>query len=102
MHKAVAFVLLLLLLIPLTECTPPKLTTENMMKVHQGMNSNEILEMFGTPKNVSQSVCGSAVGKPWNCTTWEYADYPYDRASFRFAGNSGSLILNDFDFHKKY
>jgi hypothetical protein len=75
-------------------------TTENIMKVHQGMGSNEILEMFGAPKNVRQSVCGGAVGKPWNCTTWEYRGFLSDsRASFTFSGKSGSLILNNFDVH---
>jgi hypothetical protein len=75
-------------------------TTENIMKVHSGMGSNEILEMFGAPKNVRQSVCGAGVGKPWTCTTWEYGEHS-DWARFTFAGNSGSLILNDFDVHKK-
>lgn len=75
-------------------------STENIMKIHQGMGSNKILEMFGTPKNVSQSVCGSGVGKPWTCTTWEYEEFPYGRARFTFSGNSNSLILNDFSVHK--
>ena len=81
-------------------CTS-QFTTENIMKVHQGMSSNKILEMFGAPKNVRQSVCGAAVGKPWNCTTWEYGEFPYDSASFTFAGDSGSLILNSFNVQKK-
>jgi hypothetical protein len=77
-----------------------RFTTENIMKVHQGMGSNEILEMFGAPKNVSQSVCGASVGTPWTCTTWEYGQVPYDWASFTFAGDSDSLILNNFNVHK--
>jgi hypothetical protein len=41
-------------------------TTENVMKVHEGMSSNEILAMFGTPeKNVSQAVCGASTGHAW-------------------------------------
>jgi hypothetical protein len=78
-----------------------RFTTENVMKVHSGMGSNEILKMFGAPKNVSQSVCGAAVGKPWTCTTWEYGERSYDWASFTFAGHSGSLVLNDFNVHTK-
>jgi hypothetical protein len=78
-----------------------RFTTENIMKVHAGMSSNKILEMFGAPKNVSQSVCGASVGRPWTCTTWEYGEVPYDWASFTFAGDSGSLILNNFNVHKK-
>ena len=77
-----------------------RFTTENIMKVHQGMGSNEILEMFGAPKNVSQSVCGASVGTPWTCTTWQFGEFPYDWASFTFAGDSDSLILNNFNVHK--
>jgi hypothetical protein len=78
-----------------------RFTTENIMKVRAGMRSNEILEMFCAPKNVSQSVCGAAVGKPWTCITWEYGEHYYDWASFTFAGHSGSLVLNDFNVHTK-
>ena len=78
-----------------------RFTTENIMKVHQGMDSNKILEMFGAPKNVSQSVCGASVGKPWTCTTWEYGEIPYEWATFTFAGGSGSLTLNNFDVHRQ-
>ena len=78
-----------------------RFTSENVLKVHQGMSSNKILEMFGAPKNVSQAVCGASVGRPWACTTWEYGDVPYEWASFTFAGRSGALILNSFDVHRR-
>jgi hypothetical protein len=87
----------------LSACTtlPPSFTTENIMKVHQGMSSTEILEMFGKPKNVSQSVCGAATGHPWACTTWEYGESPYGSASFTFSGNAAdSLILNNFKINR--
>lgn len=81
---------------------PSSFTTENIMKVHQGMSSNEILKTFGTPKNVSQSTCGTSTSQPWNCTTWEYGKFPYDRASFTFAGDTpDSLILNNFKIDRK-
>lgn len=71
------------------------------MKIHQGMSSDEIIKMFGTPKNVSQSVCGSNTGHPWTCTTWEYGQFPYDRASFTFSGDSpNELKLNNFDIDR--
>ena len=75
--------------------------TENIMKIHAGMSSDKILEMFGAPKSVSQSVCGAAVGKPWTCTTWEYGEAWYERSSFTFSGDHGSLILNNFEVHRK-
>lgn len=76
-------------------------TTENVMKVHTGMKSDKILEMFGAPKDVSQAVCGAGVGTPWTCTTWEYGDIYHDMASFTFGGDSGSLVLNDFNIRRK-
>ena len=77
-----------------------RFTTENVMKIHQGISSEKILAMFGAPKNVSQAVCGASVGKPWTCTTWEYGEIPYEWATFTFAGNNGSLRLNNFDVHR--
>lgn len=93
------FVLLVLTIGFLTACTT--FPTEKVMKVHQGMSSKEIVSMFGTPKNVSQAVCGSDTGKPWTCTTWQYGEYGYgDRASFTFSGEPDNLILNNFSFDR--
>jgi len=78
-----------------------RFTTENIMKVNRGMSSKIILEMFGAPKNVSQAVCRASVGKPWTCTTWEYGELPHAWASFTFSGDSGALILNNFDVHRQ-
>jgi len=74
---------------------PSTFSTETIMKVHQGMSSDEILELFGKPKNISASVCGRSPNQ-WTCTTWEYGEFPYDRASFTFSGEHDSLILNNF------
>lgn len=77
-------------------------TTEKIMKIHQGMSSANILELFGEPNNISQSVCGSGTGKPWTCTTWEYGSYYEDRASFTFSGESrDSLILNNYTIKRR-
>jgi len=83
--------------ISLSSCStlPTTFTTENIMKVHQGMSSNEILSFFGKPKNISVSVCGTPPNQ-WTCTTWEYGEFPYDRASFTFSGEHDSLKLNNF------
>lgn len=75
---------------------PSSFSTENIMKVHQGMSSDEILALFGEPKSISSAVCGMSPNQ-WNCTTWEYGDPPYDSASFTFTGEHGSYILNNFD-----
>jgi hypothetical protein len=78
-----------------TSALPSGFTSENLMKVHQGMTSEEVLAMFGEPKSVDVSVCGMPP-KQWNCTTWEYGEFPYDRASFTFSGKHDSLRLNNF------
>lgn len=83
-----------------TSALPRTFTTENILKIRQGMSSDEILSMFGPPKNVSSSICGGLVGEKWRCTTWEYGDFPYDRASFTFNDDNGSLLLNSFDIHR--
>ena len=80
---------------------PASFTTENVMKVHQGIGSDEIERLFGNPKSVRQAVCGAATGVPWTCTTWEYGEFPYDRASFTFASREGSLVLNNFEVTRK-
>ncbi len=92
-----------LLTVSLIGCStlPLSFSTENIMKVHQGMSSDEILALFGKPKSISSSVCGSATGNPWNCTTWEYGEFPYDRASFTFSGEHGAYILNNFKVDRK-
>ncbi len=82
-----------------TSTLPSSFTTENIMKVHQGMGSDEILKMFGTPKSVSQAVCGGE--RAWTCTTWEYGEFPYDRATFTFSGNTEKKVLNDFKVDRK-
>lgn len=80
-----------------TKHLPDSFTQDNMMKIHQGMSSKEIVNMFGKPKNISQSICGTNTGRSWTCTTWEYGQFPYDRASFTFSGESpDNLILNHF------
>ena len=76
---------------------PPSFTTENVLKVQQGISSEAIVRMFGVPNSVRQAVCGSATGSPWTCTTWEYGEFPYGRASFTFASNDGFLVLNNFE-----
>lgn len=94
---------LCLLAVSLLGCStlPLSFSTENIMKVHPGMSSDEILALFGEPKSISSSVCGSATGNPWKCTTWEYGEFPYDRASFTFSGEHGSYRLNDFKVDRK-
>jgi len=90
---------ILALVLTLSSCStlflPSTFTTENIMKVHQGMSSEEILTLFGKPKDFSVRICGQPPNQ-WTCTTWEYGEFPYDRASFSFSGNHGSLRLNDF------
>ena len=80
---------------PGTSALPETFSTENIMKVHQGMSSSEILTLFGKPKNFSASVCGRPPNQ-WTCTTWKYGDFPYDSASFTFSGKHDSLKLNNF------
>ncbi len=82
----------------LSSCStlPMSFSSDNIMKIHQGMSSDEILKLFGKPKNFSVSVCSKPPNQ-WACTTWEYGKFSYDRASFTFSGKPGSLKLNNFN-----
>lgn len=77
---------------------PSAFSTENIMKLHQGMSSDEILALFGGPKSIRSAVCGRPPDQ-WRCTTWEYeyGEFPYDRARFTFSDEFNSLVLNNFD-----
>ena len=101
MHKinTLFFILCLSLL---TSCTtlPLSFTTENMMKTHPGMSSDKILKMYGKPKNIITTTCGSSTNNPWDCTIWEYGEFPYERATFYFSGEHGSYILNNFNIDR--
>lgn len=79
---------------------PRGFTTENIMKIKQGMSSEEIHKMFGDPKNISQSICGANTGKVWTCTTWEYGTFLHGNATFTFSGEPGSYILNNFEIER--
>jgi len=82
-------------------CGCSTFTNEKMMKVRQGMTSDEVLKMFGQPKSISQAVCGSKTGSPWNCTTWEYESFFGDEtASFTFSGEPDSYVLNNFSINR--
>lgn len=78
---------------------PTIITSEDLMEVHEGMRSEEILSRFGEPKAVNNSTCGMPPNQ-WSCTTWEYGEYPYDEASFTFREESGSLILNNYNMKR--
>lgn len=80
--------------------SPSAFTNENIMKVHQGMKSDEILSLFGKPQNISVNVCGMPPNQ-WNCTTWEYEGFFEERASFTFAGEHDSLRLNNFSVDRE-
>lgn len=80
---------------------PETFTTENVMKVQQGMSHRKILDLFGPPRNVGQTVCGTATAKPWICTTWEYGNSPYANARFTFTLGENSMLLNDFKVERE-
>ena len=94
------FVVLISLLLVSCSTLPSTFSTENIMMLHQGMSSDEILALFGEPHSISVSICGRAPNQ-WNCTTWEYGEFAYDSASFTFSGEHDSLKLNDFEVERE-
>lgn len=73
-------------------------TTENVMKVHRGMSSKEVVKLFGQPDSIDVSVCGRPPDQ-WTCTTWKYI---FGDASFTFSGEHNHLKLNNFNIGTMY
>lgn len=71
-------------------------TTENIMKVRQGMSSEQILELFGEPSDVSVSQCVVEI-YILPCTEWVYKNDILQRAIFVFANVDEGLLLTEFD-----
>ena len=86
--------------LPTSSALPSKFSSENIMKLHQGMSSDEVLTLFGEPEKISVAVCGRAPDQ-WTCTTWGYGKFPHDRASFTFSGEHDSLKLNNFNVDRE-
>ena len=84
----------------LVSCFPMRFSTKNIMKVHQGMGSDEIRALFGDPKDVSVNICGMPPNQ-WTCTTWEYGGGIFGEARFTFSGEHDSLKLNNFDVDRE-
>ncbi len=82
----------------LSSCStlPMSFSTDNVMKIHQGMSSDEILNLFGKPQTFRVAICGMSPNQ-WTCTTWKYGEYPVYKASFTFSGEHDSLRLNNFN-----
>ena len=101
MRVLITIICLCFLTLSVTACStlPMTFTTENVMKVRQGMSSDEVLGLFGNPKNIQVAVCGMPPHR-WTCTTWEYGEFPYDEASFTFSGDKDALILNNFEIDR--
>ena len=77
-----------------------KFTVDKLMTVHQGMSSDEILELFGKPESIDISVCGKDP-KQWTCTTWEYRDFIFGKEiEFVFSGSPNALKLNNVHTRK--
>ena len=97
--------LLISTLILLTSCTASELnslsfnstfSTEKVMKLENGMTSDEIVQMFGNPNSVRTAVCGKDHGQAWDCTFWEYGKFGSGYASFTFQKMGGKLLVNSF------
>ncbi len=94
------FIPLLLTLI-LLGCASP-FTDVNVEKLRIGMPAIEVREMFGSPNEVSTSVCGSATPSgQWICETWTYRNpNTYRSSRFTFSVKQDEKTLNSWDVKK--
>lgn len=72
-------------------------STENVLKVREGMLEEEIVALFGYPDSVRSMTC-SLRNK---CKAWEYEqDRPRVRAMFVFENVGNSWVIDDFDIRR--
>lgn len=72
-------------------------STENILKVREGMLEEEIVALFGYPDNVRSMTC-SLRNK---CKAWEYEqDRPRVRAMFVFENVGNSWVIDDFSIRR--
>ena len=79
---------------------PDTFNSKNIMRVSQGMSSKEVLNFFGAPNKISQTVCASSSDNPWPCITWEYGNSSEDNASFTFNGSLKPMALNHYNIDR--
>lgn len=73
-------------------------TSEKAMRIKIGMNSSEIVKMFGNPNSIKSNMCGQNTSNPWNCTIWTYGVFPNEKATFYFSGEApDDLSINNFE-----
>tara|TARA_R110002073_G_scaffold336545_1_gene535019 strand:- start:1448 stop:1783 length:336 start_codon:yes stop_codon:yes gene_type:complete len=72
-------------------------STENVLKIKEGMTQEAVVALFGYPNNVRSMTC-SLKNK---CKAWEYEqDAPRVRARFVFENVGDSWIVEDFDIQR--
>ena len=57
------------LLLALLTAEPSK---EQMLKLEEGMTTEQITALLGQPDATESGTCGQATKKPWPCRTWRY------------------------------
>lgn len=77
---------------------PSPFNSKNVMRLKVGIHSDMVIKMFGPPKSISVSTCGTDTGSPWTCTLWKYSEYCYISESkcFNFYKENNELYLNDW------
>jgi hypothetical protein len=95
------FLVLITLIIIANGCSTfsQAVNDKNIMKLKDGMSSDEIIKMFGSPHKVRDTTCGG--NSPWNCIIWQYEDeWSGKEATFYFRKENGKKVLNSYDIEK--
>ena len=94
--KKTDFVLAVVILL-LQGCSSLKFTQQNIDRLHIGMSSSEVRDMFEAPDRVRVTTCGGSTSKPWTCEIWEYKTSNYRTNDFYFSMEGDNKRLNSWN-----
>lgn len=68
-------------------------TQENIIKIRQGMTSEEVIQLFGLPVATEAEMMGLGTSRPWPAIQWYYNKYDRYSRRFTFSQENGKLYL---------
>jgi hypothetical protein len=81
-------------------CSTLNFTQQNIDRLHIGMSSSEVRNMFDAPDRVRVTTCGGKTSNPWTCEIWEYKTGSYRTNDFYFSVEGGNKLLTSWSVSK--
>jgi hypothetical protein len=91
---------LAVIILLLQGCSALNFTQQNIDRLHIGMSSTEVRDMFDAPDRVRVTTCGGNTSKPWTCEIWQYKTGSSPTNDFYFSVEGDIKLLNSWSVSK--